>query len=577
MKKALKTWQEYRKKHFWIDSSYLIIVAAIAGLGTGLIAVIFHNMIFFFKDLLFGGGQKLLTGFMGEFYVVLIPAAGGLLVGIIVNFFAREAKGHGIPKVMEAIANKDGVMKPRIVLTKTLTSSISIGSGGSLGSEGPIVQISAGMGSTIGQLLKLTPELMKTLVACGAAGGISATFNAPIGGVMFAQELILGEFATSNFILIVISSVTSNIISQIYLGNYPAFRVPPYELVAASEMMLYLVLGFLAGLMAVLYIKVLYWFEERFDNLKRVPEYLKPMLGGLLVGVIGIKFPHVFGIGYETIEGVLDNSLPVLLVLSLLFIKLIATSISIGSGGSGGVFAPGLFLGAMLGGSFGWVVHTLFPTATAPAGAYALVGMGGVFAGMCQAPITGIIMLFEMTGNYLVVLPLMVVCVISSLVARGLYPETIYTEKLRRQGLNIDKNQPVNFLSAVKVGDVMSQRVVTLDASMTLSKAKDNMLTYSYSGFPVVKSGYLVGILMYEDVLQEIRQENTAATLEEILTGKLITIYPDDPLRVAVEKMARADVGHIPVVDRQDESKLLGIISRSDIIKAYPVERIGKR
>ncbi|MEA1962183.1 MAG: chloride channel protein [Bacillota bacterium] len=365
-----------RKKYFWADSSYLIILAFVVGVGTGFAAIGFQKLIKLFQVLFFSGGSTLLSGSMGRFYIILVPAIGGLLVGPIIYFFAREAKGHGVPEVMAAVAEKDGIMRPRLVLVKAFASAISIGSGGSVGREGPIVQISSAIGSAVGQAFKLTPNIMKTLVACGAAGGISATFNAPIGGVMFAQEIILGEFATSNFILIVISSVTSAVISRVFLGDYPAFMVQPYELVSSVEMLFYLVLGVLAGLFAVLYIKVLYRAEDAFDRITVVPEYFKPVIGGLMIGVIGLYFPQVFGVGYETVEDVLKNGLPWILVFTLLFVKLLATSITIGSGGSGGVFAPGLFMGSMLGGSFGYFVHTYFPMITAPAGAYALVGMG---------------------------------------------------------------------------------------------------------------------------------------------------------------------------------------------------------
>ncbi len=565
----------YRQKYFWLDSSVLLIIAALTGVGTGFAAIGFKLLIQFYHSMFFSGGEQLLSASMGKYYIILIPALGGLLVGPIIYFFAREAKGHGVPEVMAAVAEKDGVMRPRLVLIKAMASSISIGSGGSVGREGPIVQIGSAIGSSIAQALRMPPNMMKTLVACGAAGGISATFNAPIGGVIFAQELILGEFVTGNFILIVITSVVSAIISRAFWGDFPAFMVQAYHLVNPAEMGFYLILGLLAGLFSVLYIKILYKTEDLFDNITQIPEYLKPFLGGLMVGSIGLFFPQVFGVGYETVEMVLKNGLPWLLVFALLFAKLIATSITIGSGGSGGVFAPGLFMGSMLGGSFGILVHSAFPALTAPAGAYALVGMGGVFAGMAQAPITGIIIIFEMTGDYKVILPLMVVCVISALVARGLYPESIYTEKLARRGLNVRRKNNVGIMAEVPVSKVMTTRVQTLEASIQLSAAKDIILESAYTGFPVLEGNRLVGITTYEDILKEIKKGHAELSVGEILCNDLITVTPYDSIQKVMDKMAGGDIGRLPVVNADKPEELLGIISRNDIINAYSLVANG--
>ncbi len=565
-----------QKRYFWVASSYLLVIAALIGLGTGFAAIGFKKLIGFFHMVFFSGGEKLLINSLSNYYITLIPALGGLLVGPIIYFLAREAKGHGVPEVMAAIAEKEGILRPRVVLVKAFASAITIGSGGSAGREGPIVQVSAAIGSTVGQILKMPPSILKTLVACGAAGGISATFNAPIGGVLFAQEVILGEFATSNFILIVISSVISAMISRAFWSDNPAFMVPVYELVSPTELLFYLVLGILAGVIAVLFIKFLYKTEDIFDSINIVPEYIKPVIGGLLIGSIGLYFPQIFGVGYETVEEVLKNNIPWILAFLLLFVKLAATSLTIGSGGSGGVFAPSLFMGSMLGGSFGYLIHTYFPTITAPAGAYALVGMGGVFAGVAQAPITGIIMLFEMTGDYKVVLPLMMVCVISSLVARGLHSDTIYTEKLSRRGLNVRQKEKVDIMANMPVSQVMTTSVVTLDAGMELNSARDIILQNAHTGYPVISQGLLVGIVTYEDVLKGLKSGQEKLSLGQLVTNNLITVTPNCNIRTVMDKMARGDVGRLLVVDPQEPRKLLGIISRSDIINAYAVATRGE-
>lgn len=557
------------KNLYWLNSSLLLILAAVVGLGAGFSAVGFQKLIELFHKVFFDGGQKFFSPVLGGYYLILIPALGGLLVGIIVHTLARRTKGESVPEVMDAIAEKDGILKPRLIIDKAVTSAITIGAGGSAGREGPIITIGSAIGSAIGQLFRLSPSMIKTLLACGAAGAISATFNAPIGGVLLAQELILGEFMTNHFIMIVISSVSSVIVSRIFMGNYPAFKVFPYEMVSPTEMIFYIVLGILSGLFAVLYIKSLYTAGDIFKKIKHIPDYIKPAVGGLIVGTIGIYFPQVFGVGYESIEMVLKNGFPWMLVLILLFMKLIATSVTLGSGAPGGDFAPGLYMGAMLGGSFGFLVNSLFPMITAPAGAYALVGMGGVLAGMAQIPVTAIILIFEMTGDYLVVLPLMVVCVISSLVAGGLYPETIYTEKLARKGLDIHKKENIDIMAGMLVSQVMSSQVVSLDAKTDLQNAREMMLKYSFTGFPVLKDGELIGLVTYEDVLKEIRGGRNNLNLGQVVNDNLITVNPDHNIRQVMDKMARGDVGRLPVVSKTNSRELLGIVSRSDIIDAY--------
>jgi len=560
----------YRKKYFWMNSSFLIVLAALIGMGSGFAAIGFKELIGICQVLFFGGGERFFSSALGHYYIILIPALGGFLVGPLVYFLAREAKGHGVPEVMAAVAEKGGVLRPRLVIVKALASAITIGSGGSAGREGPIVQISSAIGSTIGQLLKMKPETMKTLVACGAAGGVSATFNAPMGGVLFAQEVILGNFSTDNFILIVISSVISAIISRIFWGDSPAFIVHAYGMVSPVELFFYLGLGIITGVFAFIYIKTLYKSEDFFDSITVIPDWVKPVIGGLLVGCIGLYFPQVFGVGYKYIENVLANQFPWYLVVSLLLFKLLATSLTIGSGGSGGVFAPSLFMGSMLGGSFGFLINqSSFAAFSAPPGAYALVGMAGVFAGVSQAPITGILIVFEMTGDYKVVLPLMITCVISSLVARGLHPESIYTEKLARRGLNVKKRKDIDLMATIPVEKVMTRNVITIDVDTNIVAARNFMLNYAFSGFPVEKNHNLMGLITYEDVYNQIKKGETEGTIESLTRNKLVTVTPADSLRTAIEIMARNDIGRIPVVDVDNPGKIVGIISRSDIIKAY--------
>jgi CIC family chloride channel protein len=353
------------------EHTIMVILAVIVGAAGGLGAVGFRYLISIFQTLAYGGENDLLQLVVNLpwYYRVTIPVIGGLIVGPLVYFFAREAKGHGVPEVMEAVAIKGGVIRKRVVVVKTLASAISISTGGSVGREGPIVQIGSAIGSALGQFMKVSADRMRILVGCGAAAGIAATFNAPIAGSMFALEIILGDFGLATFSPIVISSVVATAVSRAYLGDTPAFIVPVYELVSAWELPMYLFLGLFCALVGITFTKTLYRIEDLFDEIK-FPEYLKGIIGGLFLGVASLVFPQILGVGYGAIDMALMQQMAWWLLLVLVPAKILATSITIGSGGSGGIFAPSLFLGAMAGGVFGAVVHQLFPNITASPGAY---------------------------------------------------------------------------------------------------------------------------------------------------------------------------------------------------------------
>lgn len=387
---------------------YAVIVGVVGGYG----AVGFRKLIDLFNGLFFNGLRHGFS-FLGKADVLLLPVIGLIIVSIIVKFFAPEAKGHGVPEVMAAIAEHGSIIRPRVVIVKAFASALCIGSGGSVGREGPIVQIGSAFGSTLGQYLGLPERVLRLLVACGAGAGIAATFNAPVGGIMFATEVILGSFALQNFTAIVISSVVSAAIGRIYLGNHPSFPMPSYQMGHFSEYWIYVVLGLLAGLWSVIYIKVLYRIEDWFDA-RKWPFWAKAALAGGILGVVGIWFPQIFGVGYPTVNLALTNHLPLHLLVILLVLKLLATSITIAGGGSGGVFSPGLYQGSMLGGALGLIVFMLVPHTGIDPGALAAMAMAGVFAGSAQAPVTSIMMLFEMTGDYDIILPLMITSVLAA-------------------------------------------------------------------------------------------------------------------------------------------------------------------
>lgn len=553
------------------ERAVLLFTALIVGIGAGFGAIIFRWLIESFTTLFFDRGRVAL-GFLGGYYVVLIPALGGLLVGPLVYFFAREAKGHGVPEVMEAVALRGGRIRPIVGLIKALASSFCIGTGGSVGREGPIVQIGSAWGSALGQWLHFSDERIRNLVACGAAGGIAATFNAPIAGVIFALEVILQEFSVSNFSTVVISSVTASVIGRVVLGNTPAFPVPSYSLMSVWELGLYAVLGLLAGLVSVGFVFLLYKAEDLFDAWK-FPEYLKPAVGGLALGMVGLRLPQVFGVGYETIGNTLLNPSGVTLLLALLLAKILATSITLGSGGSGGVFAPSLFMGAMLGGTFGVMAHGLFPSVTASGGAYALVGMAAVFAGAARAPITAILILFEMSNDYRIILPLMLSTVISTVLAEHLSRESVYTLKLARRGIRLAQGRDIDVMQGVLVNEVMTP-VADLDVvyvDMPLAELSQGFDRTRHHGFPVFdETGDLYGVVTHRDLEEAMRSGDISRlTVRDIATTPPVTVCPDEPLWVALKKMGVRDMGRLPVVGRNESRRLLGMIHRHDIVRAY--------
>jgi chloride channel protein, CIC family len=578
-------------------TAVLIGTAIIVGLGTGIGAVIFIRLIELLQRLFFVGGASVF-GAIGRGLLILIPVVGGLLAGPIITFFAKEAKGHGVPEVMQAIALRGGVIRPRVVVAKIAASAICIGSGGSAGREGPIVQVGAALGSTLGQWLHLSEARIRNLVACGAAAGIAATFNAPIAGVVFAMEIILGELHIGYLGNVIISSVTAATLARVFLGERPAFDMPRYGMKTPWEIFLYAILGVLAALVAVLFIKMLYWFEDRFDSW-RFPDALKPAVGGLLLGLLAFAYPlimvqafipasestlgvpiyanlpHIFSAGFKTIEEALLGNLSFMLLFAMIFLKPLATSFTLGSGNSGGVFAPSLFTGAALGGAFGRLMEYLAPGATAGPGAFASVGMAAVFAGAARAPFTAILIVFEMTDDYRLIVPLMTGVIVSLLVAERLHKESIYTLKLARRGIKLKSGVDVDVMESVKVEEVMVADPLAIPANLPISVLESEFIRTGRHGFPVVNDdGSLYGIVSLEDYRRAISDEDVDVNLlpiEDISTRKLITVYPDESVGAAMRKMAPRDLSRLPVVDRDNPKQLVGVIRRNDIVRAYEV------
>ncbi len=554
-----------------------LILAVIIGILSGYGAVLFRFVIQFIQWCFYQNKADILT-FAHTVHPALkigMPALGGLIVGILVYFGAREAKGHGVPEVMEAVVLKDGFIRKRVAVVKILASAICIGSGGSVGREGPIVQIGSSIGSSIAQLFKVSRIHMKTMVGCGAAAGIAATFNAPIAGVLFSLEIILGDFGLMSFSPVVLSSVTATTISRYYFGDLPAFDIPEYSMTSLWEYSFYPVLGVVTGLVGLAFTTVLYKAEDLFD-LVRMPEWLKPALGGALLGLIFLRFPHVFGVGYGSINLTLVNQMGLSLVFALILIKMLATSLTIGTGGSGGIFAPSLFIGAMTGGTFGILVHTLFPEITSSSGAYALVAMGGVVSGTTHAPITAILILFELTGQYSIILPLMITCILSTIVASSLKHGSIYTIKLLRRGVNIETGREVNVLQRLLVKDCMQHMGVTIPESMNLRQIIETFKSHNAPYLHVLNEDQeLTGIISFRDI-RPILDEETLLQLiiaKDIATTRLVTTTPEETLQQALEKVTSAGVSQLPVIQ---DGRLIATLRECDITATYSQELIKR-
>ncbi|MFQ5893755.1 MAG: chloride channel protein, partial [Nitrospinota bacterium] len=565
------------------DHTFMILCALVIGVLGGLGAIGFRFLIRLFQSIFFGPGLDLLrvVWALPWYHKLLAPAIGGAIVGPIIYRFAREAKGHGVPEVMESVVIRGGAIRPRVALATTLASAMTIGSGGSVGREGPIVQIGSALGSTLGQVLKVSGERMRTFVGCGAAAGLAATFNAPIAGALFSVEVILGDFGLARFSPIVISSVIATVISRHFLGDFPAFQVPPYRFVHAFELLPYLALGAAAGLVARLFIYLLYRCEDLFDA-SPLPEAIRPAIGGLLIGAIALAFPHVYGVGYETINLSLREQAPYYLLLLLVFVKVLATSLTIGSGQSGGIFAPSLFIGAMTGGVVGTVAHRLFPAITATSGAYALVGMGAVVAGTTHAPITAIIIVFELTDSYSIILPLMISCIIATIISTAISHESIYTLKLLRRGLSLRAGLEETALRTLRVRDVMSDRFQCLPQGMPLSDLIATALRSPFSYFPLVDGqGLMTGIISHQDLrmamMYQDEQKASLLVAKDVATTEgILTVLPDDDLAKVFELSAQKRIDALPVVDPDNPRHVIGMVTHKDALTAYNRELLRR-
>jgi len=558
------------KKRIFTESTISNSLAVLIGVLTGLAIVLYDRLILQSNKLFFGTISD-----SPNYYVIFIPALGGLLVGILAYSFVKTRRCD-IEEVIEASTLHAGKLRTKNAFLEVLASVITIGSGGSAGKEAPGVLAGAGIGSLIAQIFNISGNRLRIMLGCGASAGIAAAFNAPLAGVVFVVEVIFGELETKTFIPIVISAVFATITANLVFG-VRHIQISYYGLVSPLyESVLYLILGLLAGIISALLIRSTYLFHDGFNKIPIHP-MLKPAIGGLGVGLIGFFYPQVFGVGYGVITDVLANKFTLDILVILLFLKIITFSLTLGSGGSGGSIVPALFSGAMLGGAFGTVVHAAFPAITAEPGAYALVGMGAVLAGTARAPLTAMLILFELTMDYNIMLPLMFACVVSNVTSSSLHSESIFTEGLRRRGFTIRKGHEIDVMESMLVRDAMKQHVQTVSADKNVGTLISLMQSSRHAGFPVLdQKGVLCGIVTLEDVREKVKYGELETIIRDIASFDVIVAYPDESLNTILERLAMHDIGRLPVVSRFDDAKLLGMITRSDVVNSYNKKVVSK-
>ncbi|HEY7540697.1 MAG TPA: chloride channel protein [Methylomirabilota bacterium] len=570
----------------WLHGSPtgLLALAIGVGAGAGVGAVAFRYLILWFT-ILFSGHEDYsaaghaahpLLPLLGAWFVVLAPIVGGLLYGPLVDWFAREARGHGVPEVMLAVAEQGGRIRPQVAVVKSFASALCIGAGGSVGREGPIVQIGSALGSGLGQLLRVPESRLRLLVACGAAGGISATFNAPIAGVVFALELILRDFEAESFGVVVPASVVANVIGRAAFGSSAFLTLPPFQLTSLTEYGFYAVLGVLAAFAGVGFIRSLYGLEDLADRLWRGPEWLRPAAGGIVLGLLLLALPQMYGVGYPVLEGAIRGSYAVPFLLLLLAGKVVATSLTIAIGGSGGVFAPSLFIGAMLGSAFGDAIQRL-PGLHGSAGAYGLVGMGAVFAGAARAPLTAVIIIFELTGDYQIILPLMFAIALATGGSRLLSADTIYTLKLRRRGIDITRGRTVDAMEALRVRDAMGSVPAAIPIDTALSGIVAKLAGSDLESLPVIDAdGRYRGVIstrQLERALADTRHDAVAGDLAE----QPPTASLDQSLTEALPLLLHGETSGLPVLG-PDAGTVVGWLTHRDVLRAYQArQRLSAR
>ena len=589
------------KKIFDSSMFQMNILAAITGACTAILTWIFISTSEWIQGLFYGDSlvQNSFIGSDREWLIIFVPALGGLIAGLIIEYWSKEAKGAGVPIVMEAVAFNEARLSAKKGIAKGVASAVCIGTGMSLGRVGPMVVISSTVGSEIGQRTGKTVDETRTIVGCGAASAITTAFNAPLGGVLFAIELILAELRTKSFIPIVVAAVIATTVGRSLTGDVAAFdSIPSYKLGSPVEYPFYIILGLITGFAASIFIKLLSLVEVNIEKLDIIPVPMRTCLGGLFVGIIALSFPHILGNGFDVTSDLIsldsengelikgdsfdkidiESSISglIIFIISIMALKIIATSVSIGSGGSGGIFTPSLFIGAAIGAGMGLVLYDM--DIIGHPGAFALVCMAAFVASTTRATLTAIVLLFEMTASYEIILPLMLSCVVADAVCYVFSENSIYTSKLARRGINIDLGAGQDLMKMIRVKEAMSNEVMTIKPDKPLEIALQMIEDTGHMSLPVVDDdGKLYGIITWTDIHTAALNHERHLTVGDYCVTDLITVNPEDTLDRALDCLGAREISHLPVVNKRQKDTLIGIITKGDIIKAYNKQRFLRK
>ncbi len=566
------------------ERSRTIMIAAFIGIMAGLAIIVFREAVELVHKLIFLRGYELLhiaQGGWRRILLPLLPMAGVTLLIPLSLAFPGKVNGYGFTSFLRRVNLENGVMQARNIFIKIIATALTIGSGNSAGVEGSIAQIGGALGSQVGQRFRVSGNRMKVYIAAGCAGGIAGIFNAPLAGMFFASEIVLlGTYEISSFSALVIASALSTVVTRAYYGAIPAFPIPDYTVVNAFvELPLYTVMAVIVGVAAVLHIRFFYAMRDWFQRFKLHPQ-LKPIFGAVLVGSIGIFFPQVMGDGYDYIAKSLAGDTLVWRMLALVLLKSLATAITLGSGGAGGIFAPALFIGAVLGGAYGGIVHHFFPAYTASAGAYATVGIGAFLAASTHAPMTAIFLLFEMTGNYMIIIPVMLTAVLGTVTASWLYGDSIDTVDFTREGIDIHEGREVAIMRSVKVGKAITEDVDFISETANINHLLE-LFRFARNSFyfPVINhKGLMVGVVSMQDVktILHSEEERVCHLVGAICARDVMMLTPDDNLYEAMKLFDVKGIDEIPVVESLEEPWVLGMLKRQDVIAAYNHEMLKR-
>ena len=553
----------------------LSLLAVAIGLTAGLAAIGFRTIIDQVQRFGFGfGGEQMVTlvSALPSWRILLVPTAGGLLIGLFVHFFMPGRRPQGVAEVIEANALRGGRMPLAAGLKAALVSAVSIGAGASVGREGPVVHLGASLGAWASRRLHLGRTASRTLLGCGVAAAVAASFNAPIAGTFFALEVVVGHYALTAFAPIVIAAVIGTMVSRMYYGDFPAFILPETTTIASFwEFPAFALLGVVCAVMAIIFMRSIMWTEDMMDRTP-VPRWARPALGGLAVGVIALVYPHVLGVGYEATDAALSGLYPLGLLIALIALKMAATAISLGCGFGGGVFSPSLFIGAMVGGAYGILATSAFPDLSSGHGAYTIIGMGAVTGAVLGAPISTILMVFELTNDYAITIAVMIATSIASLITQQTRGHSFFTWQLARRGIAVKGGQDVGLLRTIKARDLITKNFETVAPEAPIATVRERLQRAPWGELFVTDAdGRLSGVITFSDLHDAAFDTSLDATLvaDDVARKHPTVLLADDDLESALGAYGASGETNLPVVEDRETMRLVGVAPQHEVMLAY--------